>query len=543
MEYSSIQLNHLPDEILIYIFKKLSNAEILYSLSGVNKRLNKIVHDSIFTNDLSLFMSTSDGLVYSLSDLILDRFYSHILPSIHQKIQWLHLESVSMERILHVKNYPNLYGISLHNIEEKKAIDLFTNETSIIRTLKNQLLSLTIDIRINRPQDYLTSNNAIIFNRIFTMFPNLQYLNFGRSSISDERLSFWFRRPTVISTNLLELHVCLRTFYDCLYLLDGHFNQLRILYVDVYVINFMNRSVNNTEKLPNLKSFSLHCRSKIFVYDELVVPFLHRMSNLEKLDLYINIDGRKTFFDGNDLKMNIINHMSQLNKFTFNIHSLSRFYNEINLPSNEDIQKTFKDFKDKQIIYWSDYFPKRKNGYCRIYSYPYTLKYYDDITNNFSGGVFKYVRKVSLFDERPFEHEFFLRIAQSFPFMEELTVCNKERQINKQFRNSKNLSIIKYPYLKQLDLIQSCIDYYEQFLCDTLTYLPFDVRLLMNHKLVTKVTHNFTRNRTRNNCAKINYVNLCIELQEDDGYSDNFSDGKQQVPQYIKDYFPHTQIN
>ncbi|CAF5166905.1 unnamed protein product, partial [Rotaria sp. Silwood1] len=89
MEYSSIQLNDLPDEILIYIFKKLSNGEILYSLSGVNKRLNKIVHDSIFTNDLSLLMSTSDGLVYSLSDLILDRFYSHILPKIHQKIQWL----------------------------------------------------------------------------------------------------------------------------------------------------------------------------------------------------------------------------------------------------------------------------------------------------------------------------------------------------------------------------------------------------------------------------------------------------------------------
>ncbi|CAF3933109.1 unnamed protein product [Rotaria sp. Silwood1] len=531
MEYSSIQLNDLPDEILIYIFKKLSNAEILYSLSGVNKRLNKIVHDSIFINDLSLLMSTSDDLLYSLPDPILNRFCSHILPSIHQKIQWLHLESLSMERILHVKNYPNLNRINLHNIEEKKAIDLFTNETSIIRTLKNQLLSLTIDISINRTQDYLTNNNAIIFNRIFTMFPNLQYLNFGRSSISDERLSFCFRRPTVISTNLLELHVCLKTFYDCLYLLDGHFNQLRILYVDV------------GKELSNLKSFWLHCKSKIFVYDELVVPFLHRMSNLEKLDLYINIDERKTFFDGNDLKMNIINHMSQLNKFTFNIHSLSSFYNEINLPSNEDIQKTFKDFKDKQIIYWNDYFPKLKKGYCRIYSYPYTLKYYDDITNNFSGGVFKYVRKVSLFDERPFEHEFFLRIAQSFPFMEELTVRNEKRQINKQFRNSKNLSIIKYPYLKQLDLIQSCIDYYEQFLCDTLTYLPFDVRLLMDHELVTKVTHNFTRKRTRNNCAKINYVNLCIELQGDDGYSDNFSDGKQQVPQYIKDYFPHTQID
>ncbi|CAF4730655.1 unnamed protein product, partial [Rotaria sp. Silwood2] len=31
-----------------------------------------------------------------------------------------------MERILRVTNYPNLYGISLHNIQAKTAIDLFT---------------------------------------------------------------------------------------------------------------------------------------------------------------------------------------------------------------------------------------------------------------------------------------------------------------------------------------------------------------------------------------------------------------------------------
>ncbi|CAF4196107.1 unnamed protein product [Rotaria sp. Silwood2] len=491
-------------------------------------------------------MSTSDGLVYSLSDLILDRFYSHILPSIHQKIQWLHLESVSMERILHVKNYPNLYGISLHNIQEKKAIDLFTNETSIIRKLNNQLLSLTIDISTNRTQDYLTNNNAIIFNRIFTMFPNLQYLNFGRSSICDERLSFCFTRLTVISTNLLELHVCLRSFYDCLYLLDGHFNQLHTLYVDLSVIGYKKIRVNNMKKLPSLKCFRLHCETITFVYDELVLPLLYRMSNLEKLDLYINVGERKTFFDGNDFKMNIINYMPQLNKFTFNICSLSSFYNDINLPSNEDIQKTFSNFNDKQIIYWTDYFPKVKKGYCHIYSYPYQLKYYNKITNNFPDGIFKYVRQVSLYDERPFEHEFFLRIAELFPFMEELTIHNEQRQINKQFRKSKNenqdLPIIKYPYLKQLDLIDTCIDYYEQFLFDTKINLAFGVRVYMVYELVKQVTRNFTRNRTRTNCAKINYVNLSSEIQYN-RYSDNFSGEKQQRPEYIKDYFPHTQID
>ncbi len=265
------------------------------------------------------------------------------------------------------------------------------------------------------------------------------------------------------------------------------------------------------------------------------------MPNLEKLDLYIYVHGRKTVFDGNDFKMNIVNHMPQLNKFTFNIRSLSNFYDEINLPSNEDIQKTFTNFKDKQIIYWTDYFPKRKQGDCRIYSYPYTLKYYNDVTNNFPGGIFKYVRKVSLFDERPFEHEFFLRIAQSFPFVEKLTVHNETPQINKQFRKSKNLSIIKFPYLKELDLFQSCIDYYEQFLCDTITDLPFDVHVCMIYELVKEVTHNFTRNRTRGNCAKINYVNLRTKIKYG-GYSDDFSAGKQQRER-IKDYFSRTQID
>ncbi|CAF1365554.1 unnamed protein product [Rotaria sp. Silwood1] len=65
------------------------------------------------------------------------------------------------------------------------------------------------------------------------------------------------------------------------------------------------------------------------------------------------------------------------------------------------------------------------------------------------GGIFKYVCTASLLDECSFEHEFFLRIAQSFPFMEELTVRNQKRQINKTFRKSKNLSIIKYRSIKR----------------------------------------------------------------------------------------------
>lgn len=128
MEKFCIQLNDLPDEILIIILKKLANMEVLYSLLNVNRRLDNIAHDSVLTNYLTLLLSTSDGFVYSLHDSILDRFCLHILPKIHEKIKWLYLESLSMERILRATNYPNLYGISIYNIQAEAVIDLITGK-------------------------------------------------------------------------------------------------------------------------------------------------------------------------------------------------------------------------------------------------------------------------------------------------------------------------------------------------------------------------------------------------------------------------------
>jgi hypothetical protein len=69
----------------------------------------------------------------------------------------------------------------------------------------------------------------------------------------------------------------------------------------------------------------------IYDYDELIVPFLHRMSNFKKkLAWSFIVYGRQTFVDGNKMKINIINHMPRLNTFTFNIHSFIRFNNQIN---------------------------------------------------------------------------------------------------------------------------------------------------------------------------------------------------------------------
>jgi hypothetical protein len=236
------------------------------------------------------------------------------------------------------------------------------------------------------------------------------------------------------------------------------------------------------------------------------------MSNLEQLGLYIAVFIDTTFIDGNHLKRNIINRMSRLKQFTFYIRSSMFICNQVDFPSTEDIQRTFIDFPDNNIISYVDYFPEAKESQCHIYSYPSFMPYYGNITNNFPGGLFKYVRVVSLFDEHPFEHEFFLRIQKSFPFMEKLSVINSKSQNLKQSYESnndnRNLSLIEYSFLGELAIFSVHDDYIEQFLFDTKTYLQNNVLLHINYESLQRVTHNFTREDTRINCAKIHELKL-----------------------------------
>jgi len=142
MEYLDIRLNDLPDEILLIILRKLNNFDIHYSLQGVNQRLNQIIRDSIFTNRLSFIKQSSDNFIDRLSDnTILDRFCSQILPEIHDKIQWLYLESTSMKTVLHAADYSNLLCLGLYNVDEESIGSLFTDKNFLI-----QLLSIDIVI-------------------------------------------------------------------------------------------------------------------------------------------------------------------------------------------------------------------------------------------------------------------------------------------------------------------------------------------------------------------------------------------------------------
>ena len=126
MENFFIQLNDLPDEILLIILKKLASTDVLYSLIGVNKRLDTIVRDSIFTRCLT-FMAPCNELE-RIPEAIPHRFCVEILPVIRHKISWLILESSSMDRILLSTNYPNLHRLALYYLTSERARELFTGK-------------------------------------------------------------------------------------------------------------------------------------------------------------------------------------------------------------------------------------------------------------------------------------------------------------------------------------------------------------------------------------------------------------------------------
>jgi hypothetical protein len=109
-------------------------------------------------------------------------------------------------------------------------------ETLLTRTMKNQILSLAIDIDTNSRRCATGDWNESTFTQILNSFNNLRCLYFGLSSHYHQRLSFCTGLQHVISTNLLKLHICLYSLTDCLRLLDCRFNQLHTLYVNIWCI-------------------------------------------------------------------------------------------------------------------------------------------------------------------------------------------------------------------------------------------------------------------------------------------------------------------
>jgi hypothetical protein len=108
-------------------------------------------------------------------------------------------------------------------------------------------------------------------------------------------------------------------------------------------------------------------------YDNLVIPLLRRMINLEVLILFLSTSRvDSTYIDGIQLYDDILVYMPRLNKFTFSIDTDVLCKNtKITLPSNEDIQRSFNGKRYQQVGSYIQTHSTKDESRCHIYSLPY----------------------------------------------------------------------------------------------------------------------------------------------------------------------------
>jgi hypothetical protein len=198
--------------------------------------------------------------------------------------------------------------------------------------------------------------------------------------------------------------------------------------------------------------------------------------------------------------------MSNLHTFNFDIVTEDVMINKEFLPSYDDIRGTFIQ-KGYHVDCYIDYNPK-KGSRCHVYSLPYTMNRLNSISNNFPGGLFHNVCRLFIYDAvHSFEYDFFVNLSQSFPLLKILSIQNSIKPKKKQSNQDEKTSlVIRYPHLTNLYFGCVHIDYVEQFLIDSNTFLPCLKKLYIQYETLFTVTKNFTNNATRTTCSKLKEI-------------------------------------
>jgi len=113
LDMNNYELLDLPDEILLIIIEKLQSFDVLYSVVGVNKRLNNIAANVISRSNINLVKTSSTCSIRPLDKSELDQLCLYTLPQMHHHIKSMLIEFSSVECILHSGDYPNLFILGL----------------------------------------------------------------------------------------------------------------------------------------------------------------------------------------------------------------------------------------------------------------------------------------------------------------------------------------------------------------------------------------------------------------------------------------------
>ena len=121
----------LPNEILLMIFNKLNTIDVFGSITDVNRRFSQLSLDCSHVRDLQMSIMMNVDTCYKQITLIDTKLFSRlctsILPEIHHQVQKLTIDQNSMISVLHAANYPQLYALTILDIQEEFLRDHLTS--------------------------------------------------------------------------------------------------------------------------------------------------------------------------------------------------------------------------------------------------------------------------------------------------------------------------------------------------------------------------------------------------------------------------------
>ncbi|CAF0787662.1 unnamed protein product [Adineta steineri] len=426
-----------------------------------------------------------------------------------------------MERLLLVTSYPNLTKLKLLNLEFDNSLKYFTDDSPFGQILKQQITQL--DLFYNK-SGYLSGSSKLytktVYAPILSHCEKLQHLNVisppGLTYISLS-LSF-LPSNTFSSSTLTYLCIIVSTFDDFVYLLDGRLRNLNTLIVEFRLMDTDSSITHNLNDLPNLKCFSLiHYGTFKENFNE-ILSHLRRMINLEKLTLNLSFLFETTFIDPIYLLKQLTMHMLRLTSFNF---YLGIQYNKNGLLpylSNNNIKQNYVRIGNQEIL---DFVQNvNRTIVYHIFTLPFQFTRLLYVGNIFPSITFNYVIDLYLYDQVPFEHEFFLRISKAFPKLKRLCMLNSRPWSYETHISFDNViqpyEIVEYPHLSILTITAS-IFYLEQFLNETITRLPSLTELKVFYDELRYITQDFTRQTTRHNCANVKrlWINKLVAGSKD----------------------------
>ncbi|CAF2101954.1 unnamed protein product [Rotaria magnacalcarata] len=219
----------LPNEILFIIFNELNMVDVLYSFVDVTQRLNQLVFDPFYRSNLSMtsmMMKSFNERIYSTDNQILDKICKNVLPRIYHQVKELIVEQYSIDNLIF-----SFYLLIRDNVILRKLLD-------------EQITHLTIDIKDEpkAPSETLSVMSALILS----LCKRLIKLSFCQLFHQLTLCTYELSSTNFKSSTLTSLKMNVKTFDDCLYLIDGHFNCLSTLMIFVKTIAYTSGTIDNT---------------------------------------------------------------------------------------------------------------------------------------------------------------------------------------------------------------------------------------------------------------------------------------------------------